>query len=92
MSDFWKALILIAVPIVALSVLSTVEGPFDQRDLAGPGILGVWWLAAALWLVAAIVWRWLRKGKKALASGILAGIGIGLVSLALTCSANLGGL
>ena len=77
MSDFRKALIITAIPIVVLSLIS----------LAGPS---VWFAAAALWviaIVAAIVF--ISKGRREIAAGVFSGIGIGIVALGATCFANI---
>ena len=78
MSDFRKALIFTAIPIVVLSLIS----------LAGFIIVSL--AATALWviaIVAAIVFA--VKGRRTTAAGIFAGIGIGIVALGATCFANL---
>ena len=85
MSDFRKALMITAIPIVVLSLIS----------LAGAALKGfifVGFAAAAgtLWVVAigvAIVFA--VKGKREIAAGMFAGIGIGFVALGATCFANL---
>ena len=77
MSDFRKALIITAIPIVVLSLISLA-------------VQSVWIAAAALWvvaIVAAIVL--IFTGRREIASGIFTGIGIGIVALGATCFATI---
>ena len=83
MSNFWKGLILTAVPIFFLSVVGIAqrEGPFWFGYDATP----LWYAAGYLWLLgilAAIGFA--IAGKKEIAKGIGIGIGIGFVSLVAT--------
>ena len=87
MSNFRKALMLTAIPIVVLSLISLAG---VGRYVFGEGVQLVWFASAALWVIAigaAIVFS--IKGKREIASGILAGIGIGFVALGGTCFAAL---
>lgn len=58
-----------------------------------PGASAVWFLALAVWLlspVAAIVVGMTKGGRAA--AGVLAGFGVGILSLAITCFINLDSL
>ena len=86
MSSFRKALIFTTIPIVVLSLVSMVgAGTYIYE-----GMQLVWLSAALLWvtaIVAAIVFT--VKGRRTVAAGMFAGIGIGIVALGATCFANL---
>ena len=90
MSDFLKGLLITAIPIVALSVTSSAGELFgaDTFLLGFPQLL---WGVAALMLVIAVVVAvvFTVKGKIKIASGIWAGIGIGIASLGMSCFANI---
>lgn len=84
-NGFWKGLIGFLVPITALSLLSMV-GPDGS-------LLGLWFAAAALLLVAligAIVFH-VRK-RPDIGNGALAALGLGIVFLFGTCVYNLSNL
>ena len=91
---FKRAFAWTAIPIVALSIASTV-GVAGGEALHGTGnvlLLGyfLWFAAAVVWLLtplAAISFAIARRRK--VASGILAGFGVGVLALSLTCFANL---
>ena len=94
MSDFSKALMITAVPIVVLSVVSQV----GYKLAGGRGWYGgasmFWfylWVVPALLVLIAVVRSVLlhSEGEKEKASGTLAGMGIGIVSLGLSCFANM---
>lgn len=86
MSDFRKALIITAIPIVLLSVVSTigasVVGGYEEAFF-----FLFFWLIPAFLLLIAIVFAitYTVKGRRDRAAGIWAGIGIGIVSLGLSC-------
>jgi tetrahydromethanopterin S-methyltransferase subunit C len=89
MTTFRKALVGTATPIVILSFISmagTLRGhyfdDFTPVYFAWLGALGLWLLAILATIVFAV------SGRRQIASGILAGIGIGTVSLGVTCFAN----
>ena len=72
-----------AIPIVALGIISTAGASAD-------GFYSLWFYGAGLGVLALLVaigFAIARKGRAA--SGILAGIGVGILALALTCFANL---
>lgn len=100
MSDFRKAFMWTTIPIVALSLISTAGLAVMAGQVAGTGwggstTLGFWifasaWAGAVACAIAAIVVLIIFgvKGERQIAAGILAGIGIGVVSLGATCFAN----
>jgi hypothetical protein len=89
MSDFRKALMLTSIPIVATSVISLLV------QIAKPGATPEYYTGFFLALipdflilvsiVAAIVLA--IRGKRQLAAGMWAGVGIGVVSLGVSCFA-----
>jgi hypothetical protein len=82
-SAFKKAFAWTAVPIVALSVLSTVGSGVE-------GLYAFWYVAAGLWLLSVLVGIGFAIGRGGqTTSGIWAGVGLGVVALGLTCFANL---
>ena len=88
MSDFSKALMITAVPIAVLSVASQVGAIVVGGGLDAIGFLFVWLVPAFLLLIA-IAFAIINtvKGREKIAAGIWAGIGIGIVSLGLSCFA-----
>lgn len=90
MSDFRKAFIWTAVPLVALAVIDFALGWFNSFlwrsgvsvmflfSLRGP--LAILWLAALFTAIGFAIAR-----KRQIAAGMFAGVGIGLVALGLTC-------
>jgi hypothetical protein len=80
---FWLAFAWTAFPIVLVSVVSTAGAADD-------GLYFLWFVGVVLGLIAplaAIGFAFAHKGR--VASGILAGFGVGVLALALTCFANL---
>ena len=93
MSDFRKALLWTAIPIVVLSLLSTILSFYDRSGSPDKNVertLGLWFLAV-YYLVGAAIGAIIFGiiSKRTIASGIWAGIGIGIISLGVTCFANL---
>ncbi len=89
MSDFRKALIWTAIPLVVLGVIVAAGTalPMLRGFAVGFGIIGS--LGAVLvfaGLVAAVVFA--IKGKRRIMAGILAGVGIGIVALGASCFAS----
>lgn len=81
----WIGFALTAIPIVALSVLSTAREP-----CFGSPPYWLWFVAAGIWAIAFITWiGYRRSGGKDMASGILAGIGVALLPLGTTRFVNL---
>ena len=86
MSDFQKALMITAIPIVVLSVASTVGASIVGGYEGALGFLFLWLIPASLLLiaiVAAIIYT--STGRRNRAAGIWAGVGIGILSLGLSC-------
>ena len=79
MSSFRKALLWTAIPTVALCIISIIGGP-----------VAFLWLGAAIYILIAFVVSIfiLILGDRGTAAGILAGVGIGVVTLGATCFAN----
>ena len=82
MSDFLKGLLITAIPIVVLSVVSMAGAAVEGIYYVWLGAIALWWIA----IVTAIGYTIARKGQ--IAAGIVAGLGIGIVSLGATCFAN----
>ena len=89
MTVFWKAFASAAIPVVALSIVSTAA-------VVGEVSGSVLWLgfyivygAASVWLVATIAMVVLRtRDKRESASGVLAGVGVGVLALGTTGLVN----
>jgi hypothetical protein len=86
MSDFRKALIWTAVPLVTLGIavfgLRVVSRPANWGFASG--VAG--FIVAALWAVALLTAvGFAIAGRRRIAAGIFAGAGIGLVGVGLTC-------
>jgi hypothetical protein len=82
MSDFRKGLLWTAAPISLVGIISSM----GISEL----IMG-WIVAVGLWIVASITAIVLSiAGRRGLASGIFAGVGISFVVLGITCFANIG--
>ena len=82
-SAFRKAFAWTVIPIVALSVVSTAGA-------AEVNIYSLWFAGVGLGLLAPLVAiGFAIARKRRAASGILAGFGVGILALALTCFANL---
>ena len=88
MTPFRTAFASTAIPIAAVSILSLAgtvsDGPFYHWLVLGYGF--GWWLAAVVAAVGFAV-----AGKRQVASGILAGIGVGFLSLVVSCFSQVGG-
>jgi len=87
MSGFRKALLSTAIPIAVLSLIGMTG---MAGGLGGGILLGFLWWGGALYfvgaLVALIVYAIIHERQ--VAAGILAGLGIGIVSLGATCFAG----
>ncbi len=88
MSNFGKALMITAIPISVVSIISATgtaaRGTYDTP------FFFLWAVAAIMWMIAILVASiYTVKGKREIAVGIWVGIGIGIVSLGLTCFANM---
>ena len=85
MSDFRKSLVFTAIPILVISLISLGGRSTDYTE----GLSMAWLVAGSLWVIAvltAIGFALKRRGE--IAKGMLAGIFIGLASLAVTCIAS----
>ena len=88
MSDFRKALMITAIPIFVLSLgsvvgASAVGGGVDAIVFAFFWIIPAFFLLIAI--VAAIIYTAVHRRERA--AGIWAGVGIGIVSVGLSCFA-----
>lgn len=91
MTTFGKAFAATAVTIVALSIVSRV-GTAVQGTMSSyySGFWVVLYVAAGIWVLGLFMGIVLGlAGRRAIANGILAGIGVGFFALVATCSANL---
>ncbi len=79
-----------AIPIVFLSIVSTAGAAVGVSDSAfGLGFHLVWYAAAGVWLVATIAMVVLyARCKRESASGVLAGVGVGVLALGTTGLVN----
>ncbi len=83
MSTFKKAFLWTTVPIAGLSIVST-------GGAGAEGMYSLSYVAAGLWLIAVLVAIGFLVGRGGRAtSGIWAGVAVGVVSLGMTCFANL---
>ena len=90
MNIFRKAFAWTAIPIVTLSIVSTAGAGYGVSGAKfWVGFYLVWYIAAGLSLVAAIAMVALyAKGKKESASGVLAGVGVGVLAVGTTGAVN----
>ena len=85
MSNFRKALIYTAIPIVILSLISLFGRSTDFTE----GIGVTWLVAGGLWVISVLTAiGFTIKKRKEIALGMLAGISIGLAFLVVTCIAS----
>lgn len=90
MSDFKKALIFTAIPIVVVSIIGTVGMSAYKTEGPETVLFNVWLAAGGLALVGFIAAVVLAvRGQKKIAAGIFAGVGIGIVAIGVTCFANI---
>ena len=88
-SGILKAFAWTAIPIVALSIVSTAGAAYGVSAQFWLGFYLVWFGAAGVLLVATIAIVVLyARGARERASGILAGIGVGLLALGTTGLVN----
>ena len=81
MSNFRKALMFTAIPIVLTSLISLGS----QQPEMNKGLSIAWLIAGDMWLIAILTFiGFYLKKRKEIALGILAGAGIGAVFLAIT--------
>ena len=89
-SGIVKAFAWTAIPIVALSIVSTAGAAYGVSGVQfWIGFYFVWFGAAGVWLVATMAMVVLyERGTRERASGILAGIGVGVLALSATGLVN----
>ena len=88
MTVFWKAFAWTAIPIVALSIMSTAAAVGDSGSAFWLGFYLVYGVAG-VWLVATIAMVVLyARGKGESASGARAGVGVGVLALGTTGLVN----
>jgi len=86
MTAFQKAFVWTAIPLVALSLVSTA-GAWQE------GLYFVWALALLAWLITlGAVIAFAIAGKRETSSGVLAGFGVGFLALFVSCFVNLNGM
>ena len=85
-SGIFKAFARTAIPIVVLSIVSTAGAEYGVSGAKfWLGFYLLWSVAAEVWLVATIAMVVLyARGKRESASGVLAGVGIGVLALGTT--------
>ena len=89
-SGILKAFAWTAIPIVAVSIVSTAGAGFGvSGSKFWLGFYAVWYVASGVWLVATIAMVVLYvRGKRESASGVLAGIGVGVLAVGTTGLVN----
>ena len=89
MSNFRKALLWTAIPIIILSVVSMTGVAVGSGDEGAEFSFGFLWIGAFLYFLGAIIlliiFAIMHERQKM--AGILAGLGISIVSLGATCFA-----
>ena len=90
MTIFHKAFAWTAIPVVTLSIVSTAGAGYGVSGVKfWLGFYFVWYVAAVLWVAAAIAMVALyAKGKKESASGVLTGVGVGVLAVGTTGAVN----
>ena len=90
MTVFWTAFTWTATPIVVLSIMITAAAGYGVSGVKfWVGFYFVWFGAAGVWLVATIAMAVLyARGKRESASGVLAGVGVGVLAVGTTGLAN----
>ena len=89
-SVFWKAFGWTVIPIVALSIVSTAGAAYEVSGVKfWSGFYLLWYGAAGVWLVATVAMAALyTRDRREIASGILTGIGVGVLALGTTGLVN----
>ena len=91
MTVFWKAFAWTAIPIVTLSIMSTVGAAYGVSGVKfWAGFYFVWYVAVAVWLAASLAMVvFYATGKRESASGVLVGVGVGVLAVGTTGLVNL---
>ena len=88
-SGILKAFAWTAIPIVTLSIVSTAGAAYGPGFDFSLGFYSLWGVAVWIEVVATIAMVFLyTKGKKESASGVLAGVGVGVLSVGTTGLVN----
>ena len=89
-SGILKAFVWTAIPIVTLSIVSTAGAAVGVSGSAfWIGFYFVWYVAAVVWLAATITMVVLyAEGKRESASGVLGGVGVGVLAVGTTGLVN----
>ena len=85
-----KAFAWTAFPIVTLSIVSTAGAEYGVSGVRfWLGFYSVWYVAAGMWLVATLAMVVLyARGTRESASGVLAGVGAGVLAVGTTGLVN----
>lgn len=90
MSTKRKAFLWTAIPIVVLSVVSMTGGFGDCSSYLPHSFYWAWFVAASVGAIGILFAIGLSiTHKKRMASGIIIGVGVGILALAPTCSVNI---
>ena len=88
-SGILKAFAWTAIPIVTLSIVSTAGAAYGPRFDFSLGFYSLWGVAVGVGVVATITIIVLRaRGKRERASGVLAGVGVGVLAVGTTGLVN----
>ncbi len=89
-SGILKAFAWTAIPIVALSIVSTAGAVYGVSGVKfWVGFYLVWYVAGGVWIVATLTMVVLyTRGKRESASRVLAGVGVGVLALSTTGLVN----
>ena len=91
MTRFRKAFLWTAIPIVALSILSTAGRAYENAYFIWYGA-GVVWMGVIIVALAGDGEPNPSRREQQVKSGIVAGVGVGALALAVTCFTNLAAL
>ncbi len=89
-SGIFQAFVWTAIPIVTLSIVSTAGAEYGVSGVKfWVGFYFVWYVAVAVWLAASVAMVVLyATGKRESASGVLAGVGVGVLAVGTTGLVN----
>ena len=89
-SEILQAFAWTAIPIVTLNIMSTVGAEYGVSGVKfWAGFYFVWYVAVAVWLAASLAMVVLyATGKRESASGVLAGVGVGVLAVGTTGLVN----